>query len=165
VRYLILGGLDGIITAGTLSAYVIFRGGALTIDLIMSLTLVVATINALTVFVAEFSHQMREVRELSYKVALREERMSWTLLHTRALRDTLKSVVSNFFASMLGALAVLIPAYIAPYAFVISVAAAVVLASFVMSDKSWRGFIELVATISGAVFIGLLIGLTFPVIT
>lgn len=165
MRYLILGALDGIISAGTLSASVILRGGNLTLDLVTSLALVVASINALTVFVAEFTHQMREVREVAYKVSLRESGGGWTLLHTRALFDTFRSVATNFFASLLGALTVLVPAYFAPYAFMASVALAVVLASLVLSDRSWRGFVELIVTISAAVIIGLLVGLTFPVIT
>jgi len=165
VRYLVLGAIDGIITAGTLSASLILRGGAIDIQLVISLAVVVASINALTVFVAEFSHQMREVRELAYKLSLKEERIGWTLIHSRALYATLRSALSNFGASFLGAISVLVPAYYAPHAALLAVAAAVVATSYLLAGESWAEFLEFAAMVSLAIALGLLIGLAFPVIT
>jgi VIT1/CCC1 family predicted Fe2+/Mn2+ transporter len=165
VRYLVLGAIDGIITAGTLSASLILRGGAVDMQLALSLSVLVASINALTVFVAEFSHQMKEVRKLAYKLSLREERVGWTLIHSRALYATLRSALSNFTASFLGAASVLIPACYAPHAALLAIAAAVVAASYLLAGGSWAEFLEFAAMASLAIALGLLIGLAFPVIT
>jgi hypothetical protein len=165
VRYLILGALDGIITAGTLAASLIIRGGGVDIQLALSLAVVVASINALTVLVAEFSHQMRELREAVYKLSLKEERVRWTLIHSRALFATFKSALSNFAASFLGAVAVLVPAYFTPYAALASIAVAVAVTSFLLAGGSPAEFLQLAAMASAAVTLGLLIGLAVPVIT
>ncbi len=165
MRYLVLGAIDGIITAGTLSASLILRGGAVDMRLAISLAIVVAAINALTVFVAELTHQMREVRELAYKLSLKEERVGWTLLHSRALYATLRSALSNFGTSFLGAASVLVPAYYAPHAALLAVAAAVVATSYLLAGGSWIEFLQVAAMVSLAVALGLLIGLVFPVIT
>lgn len=165
MRYLVLGAIDGIITAGTLSASLLIKGGELSVDLALSIAVVVATINASTAFVAEYSHQMREVRETTYKLLLREEERGWTLLHTRALYATAKSALLIFASSFVGALAVLIPAHFTPHATVAAVAAAVVVTSLVLAGGSWREFLELATMIALAVTVGVAVGIVFPLIT
>lgn len=165
MRYLVLGAIDGIISAGTLSASLILRGGAVSLDFALSLAVVVASMNALTVFVAEFSHQLREVREVSYKVSLREEAPRWTLLHRRALFSTFRSALSNFAASLLGAVSVLVPASFAPHATFVAIAAAVLAASAAVAGGSLREFLEFAAMAGAAIGVGLAVGLAFPVIS
>ncbi|ABL88301.1 protein of unknown function DUF125, transmembrane [Pyrobaculum islandicum DSM 4184] len=165
MRYLVLGVIDGMISAGTLSASLVFKGGTLDLGFALSLAMVVASINALTVFVAEFSHQMREVRELSYKVSLREETRGWTLIHSRALYYTSKSAVYNFVASFLGATIVLIPACFTTHAALYAIIVAVLTSSYLLAGGSWREFIEFALMSAVAVGVGIVIGLTFPVFT
>ncbi|MCI4446545.1 MAG: VIT1/CCC1 transporter family protein [Pyrobaculum sp.] len=164
MRYLVLGIIDGLITAGTLSASLMFSGGVIDIEFALALSVVVASINALIALVAEFSHQMREVREAIYRVSLREERGKWTLVHSRALYDTLKSALSSFVSSLVGALAVLIPASYMPQAALLAVAASIVVISLLLAGGSWVEFIQFAALLSLAVAFGLLVGLAFPVI-
>jgi VIT1/CCC1 family predicted Fe2+/Mn2+ transporter len=165
VRYLVLGVVDGLVTAGTLSASLMFSGGVLNIQFALTLSIVVAAINALIALVAEFSHQMKEVREAIYRVSLREERGRWTLIHSRAFYDALKSALGNFVTSFVGALTVLIPACYMPQAALLAIAASVVVISLLLADGSWAEFIQFAALLSLAVALGLLVGLTFPVIT
>ncbi|AAL63084.1 conserved hypothetical protein [Pyrobaculum aerophilum str. IM2] len=164
MRYLVLGAIDGIITAGTLSASLLLKGGQISLDLALSIAVVVATINSLTVFVAEYSHQMKEVREYAYKLSLKEEQRGWTLLHTRALYSTALSALANFAASFSGALIILIPAYFTPHVAMAAVAAAIIATSLVLAGRSWREFVELAIMISLAVAAGLTVGLMFPII-
>ncbi len=165
MRYLVLGVIDGLITAGTLSASLLIRGGEIGLDLALSIAVVVSTISALTVFVAEYSHQMSEVRETTYKLMLREEQRGWTLLHTRALYTTARSALLNFASSFVGALAVLIPAHFTPHAAVAGVAAVVVVTSLALAGSSWREFLELATMIALAVSVGVAVGIAFPLIT
>ena len=165
MRYLVLGVVDGLITAGTLSVSLMLSGGVINIQFALTLSIVVAAINALIALVAEFSHQMREVREAIYRVSLREERGRWTLIHSRAFYDALKSALSNFVTSFAGALTVLIPACYMPQVALLAIAASVVVISFLLADGSWVEFIQFAALLSLAVALGLLVGLTFPVIT
>jgi VIT1/CCC1 family predicted Fe2+/Mn2+ transporter len=164
VRYLVLGVVDGLITAGTLSASLMFSGGVINIQFAIALSIVVASINALIALVAEFSHQMREVREVIYRVSLREGRGRWTLVHSRAFYDTLKSALGSFVSSLVGALAVLIPASYMPQAALLAVAATIVAVSLLLAGGSWVEFIQFAALLSLAVAFGLLVGLAFPVI-
>jgi VIT1/CCC1 family predicted Fe2+/Mn2+ transporter len=165
VRYLVLGVVDGLITAGTLSASLMFSGGVINIQFALTLSIVVATINALIALVAEFSHQMREVREAIYRVSLRERRGRWTLVHSRALYVTLKSALGSFVSSLVGALTVLFPACYMPQVAILAVAASIVVISLLLADGSWVEFIKFAALLSLAVALGLLVGLAFPVIT
>ena len=165
MRYLVLGVVDGLITAGTLSASLMFNGGVINIQFALTLSIVVAAINALIAFVAEFSHQMKEVREAIYRATLREERGRWTLIHSRAFYDALKSALSSFVTSLVGALTVLVPACYMPQAALLAIAASVVVVGFLLADGSWVEFIQFVALLSLAVTLGLLVGLAFPVIT
>jgi VIT1/CCC1 family predicted Fe2+/Mn2+ transporter len=165
VRYLVLGVIDGLVTAGTLSASLMFSGGVINIQFALTLSIVVAAINALIALVAEFSHQMKEVREAIYRVSLREKCGRWTLIHSRAFYDALKSALGNFVTSFVGALTVLIPACYMPQAALLAIAASVVVISLLLADGSWAEFIQFVALLSLAVALGLLVGLTFPVIT
>ncbi|MFN3804203.1 MAG: hypothetical protein ACK4SY_04025 [Pyrobaculum sp.] len=164
MRYLVLGAVDGLITAGTISAALLFRGGRLDPSLALSLAVVVATINALTVFVSEFSHQIREVREVSYKLSLRDATFRWTLLHTRAVYASMKSALLNFAASLLGASSILAAAVFSPMAIIPAAALVILSAGFLIARESWVEFIELVAMVSLAVMVGLLVGLAFPII-
>ncbi|AFA40425.1 hypothetical protein Pogu_2398 [Pyrobaculum oguniense TE7] len=163
MRYLALGAIDGILTASTLSATLLLRGATLSIDLILSISIVVATVNALTVFVAELSHQLHEIEEISYKISLREG-SRWTLLHTRLLFATLRSTLGNFVASFAGAFAVLIPSYLYPYAFLPAVVVSIAVTSLVLAGGLGRRFLEFSLLIGVAVAVGLAIGLTFPII-
>jgi len=163
VRYLVLGVVDGLITAGTLSATLIFRGGGIGLDLLAPLAVVVASINALTVFVAEFVQQMQEVREAAYKVSLREEWLRWSLLHTRALYATAKSSAFAFASSLAGALAVLAPAAVFPPAAPLALALAVLAVGAFLAE-SWGDFAWVVGMIAFAVAVGIAVGLAFPVI-
>jgi VIT1/CCC1 family predicted Fe2+/Mn2+ transporter len=108
---------------------------------------------------------MREVREAIYRVSLRERRGRWTLVHSRAFYDTLKSALGSFVSSLVGALTVLIPACYMPQVALLAIAASVVVISLLLADGSWVEFIQLVALLSLAVALGLLVGLAFPVIT
>ncbi|MFN7105551.1 MAG: hypothetical protein ACK4M3_03065 [Pyrobaculum sp.] len=164
MRYLVLGTVDGLITAGTISAALLFRGERLDPSLALSLAVVVATINALTVFVSEFSHQMREVRELTYKLTLRNAASRWTLLHTRAVYASMRSSLLNFAASLLGASSILTTAVFSPIATVLATAAVILSAGFIMARESWVEFIEFVAMVSLAVVTGLAVGLAFPIL-
>lgn len=163
MRYLALGAIDGILAASTLSATLLLRGAILSIDLVFSISMVVATVNALTVFVAELSHQLREIEEISYKISLREE-SRWTLLHTRLLFATLRSTLGNFAASFAGAFAVLMPSYLYPYAFAPAVVFSIAVTGLVLAGGPGRRFLEFSLLIGGAVAVGLAIGLAFPII-
>lgn len=164
MRYLLLGAIDGIITAGTLSATLILRRGTVEFGLFFSLLVVVASINALTVFVAEFSHLVREVREVSYKLALREEARRWTLLHSKALLSAAKSSLLNFASSAVGASVVLLPSLFNAYLSVVAIIAAIVAISLSISNGVFADFIQFVFLIGVAVTVGLLVGLVFPVV-
>jgi hypothetical protein len=67
-------------------------------------------------------------------------------------------------SSLVGALAVLIPASYMPQAALLAVAATIVVISFLLAGGSWVEFIQFAALLSLAVAFGLLVGLAFPVI-
>lgn len=91
MRYFTLNVLDGIITAGTLTSGLWLRGIPLEFRTAISLSLIVATINTLTTLLAEYSHQRRELRELSYKLTLtQEDFLERTLLMKRAFLISIK---------------------------------------------------------------------------
>ncbi len=165
MRYLVLGAIDGLITAGTISAALLFRGGRMELELALSIAVIVATINALTVMVAEFSQQLREVREVSYKLSLREERLQWTLLHTRAVYASAKSALLNFIASLLGASTILLAAVFHPDAVIPAAVVTILVASFVTSRESLVEFLQFAAMVALAVAVGVAVGLAFPIIT
>lgn len=164
MRYVVLGVIDGLISAGTLSASLIFRGGSVDMGLAVSIAVVVASINALTVFVAEYSQQMSEMREVTYKLSFREAATRWTLLHLRVLFATVKSALSTFLASLTGAVAVLIPAVFTTQAVVPSVVAVLLATGVLVAGRTWLDLLEFLIMVGAAVAVGVAVGLAFPIV-
>ncbi|MEZ0319158.1 MAG: hypothetical protein ABWK05_04080 [Pyrobaculum sp.] len=164
MRYVVLGVIDGLISAGTLSASLIFRGSSVDVGLAISIAVVVSSISALTVFVAEYSQQMSEMREAIYKLSLREVVARWTLLYLRALYTTVKSALLNFLASFTGAVAVLIPAAFTTQAVMPSIVAVLLATGLFVAGRRWLDLLEFFIMVGAAVAVGIAVGLAFPII-
>jgi VIT1/CCC1 family predicted Fe2+/Mn2+ transporter len=163
VRYLALGILDGLIAAGTLSASLILQGRGMDARLLSPLIIIVASINSLTSFVAEFAHQMRSISELTYRLSFRRAR-DWTLLHSRAFYRAARSALENFAASAAGAAAVLLPACLLPSLSIMAIAALTAALSAIFARGSGVGLLAFMSAMSAAVAAGILIGLAFPIV-
>jgi Na+-transporting methylmalonyl-CoA/oxaloacetate decarboxylase gamma subunit len=72
MRHILLGFIDGLITASTLASSLIIRGAKISVYFAVSLSILVATINLINAFVAEYVHQRREAEEVYYKITLND---------------------------------------------------------------------------------------------
>lgn len=161
-RYVVLGLLDGIITAVSLTSGLLVRGHALHISEALSIAVVVATINSLTSFIAEYSHQRDLLRDLEYKVYLKSTgHIFKTLVHRRALFNSARSSLYNFLSSAAGALSVLVPASVKSEYGLYALAAVAFLVSVVLS-KNLVEFGEWLLMVCVSALIGLAVGLLFP---
>ncbi|MEL9990776.1 MAG: hypothetical protein QXP98_10790 [Thermoproteus sp.] len=162
MRYIVLGLLDGVITAIGLTSGVLIRGRTITLIDAISIAIVVATINGLTSFVAEYSHQRADLRDLEYKVSLKSTgKILKSLVHRRALLGSLRSAAYMFSASFAGASSILVPASIRPPLGLYALVAAIV-GFALMLARSPAEFAEWLAMIGASALVGLLVGLLFP---
>lgn len=162
MRYLVLGLLDGIITAVGLTSGIMLKGGEISLYDAASIAVVVAGINALTSFVAEYSHQRASLRDLEYKISLRSTgRILKTLVHKRALISSLRSSFIMFISSLIGAFSILIPTSIKAVFGLYALAAVVLATSFALS-KTPVDFGEWLLMIGLSALLGLAVGLLFP---
>lgn len=162
MRYLVLGLLDGMITAIGLTSSIILRGGEISLYDAVSIAVVVAGINALTSFVAEYSHQRASLRDLEYKMYLRSTgRILRTLVHKRALISSLRSSLESFASSLTGASSILIPTSIKAV-FGLYALAVIVLAISLALSKTFSDFGEWLLMIGLSALLGLAVGLLFP---
>ncbi|MEZ0247919.1 MAG: hypothetical protein ABWJ97_01480 [Thermoproteus sp.] len=162
MRYIVLGLLDGVITAIGLTSGVLIRGHVITLNDAISIAIVVAAINGLTSFIAEYSHQRAGLRDLEYKVSLRSTgKILKSLVHRRALVSSLRSGAYMFSASLAGASSILVPASIRPPLGLYALAATIIVLAFVLA-KSPIEFAEWLAMIGASALVGLLVGLLFP---
>lgn len=163
MRYLTLGLLDGIITSISLTSSLLLRSAALGIRDAVSIALVVASVNALTVFLAEYSHQRSSLRELEYKLALRSTgKIMRSLVHRRALAGSARSAAYNFAASLVGASSILLPSAISTRLGIIALIVAVVASSIALSRRP-EEFGEWLFMIGVSAAVGFLVGQIFPI--
>ncbi|MBP1449451.1 MAG: hypothetical protein JZD41_05520 [Thermoproteus sp.] len=163
MRYLILGLLDGIVTSVSLASGLLLRGVAIDLRDAVSIALVVATVNSLTSFLAEYSHQKASLRGLEYKLSLKSTgRIMRTLVHRRALKASARSALYNFSASLAGASAVLLPSSISTRFGFYALAAATVAAAAALA-RSPAEFGEWLLMIGISAGIGFVVGVLFPV--
>ncbi|MFP3267173.1 MAG: hypothetical protein RXQ56_06915 [Thermoproteus sp.] len=165
MRYAVLGLLDGIITAVGLTSSALISGHPIGLREAVAIAVVVATINGLTSFVAEYSHQRASLRDIEYRISLRSTgRILRSLVHRRALTRSLRSAMLMFLWSLAGASSVLIPASIKA-AFGLYALGAVVLAASVGLARSPAELGEWLIMLSAAAAIGLAVGLLSPLAT
>lgn len=162
MRYLVLGLLDGIITSIGLTSGVMLRGETISLHDAIAIAIVVAAINALTSFVAEYSQQRASLRDLEYKISLRSTgKILKTLVHKRALISSLRSSLTMFLSSLAGASSILIPASIEASLGLYALGAVVLAISFALS-KTPAEFGEWLLMIGVSAVVGLVAGLLFP---
>ncbi|AEA13093.1 hypothetical protein TUZN_1626 [Thermoproteus uzoniensis 768-20] len=162
MRYAVLGLLDGMITAIGLTSGALIRGHSIGLQEAASIAVVVATINGLTSFVAEYSHQRASLRDIEYKISLRSTgRILRSLVHRRALARSLRSALFMFASSLAGASSVLIPASIKAV-FGLYALGVLVLAASIGLAKTPEEFGEWLVMIGASAAVGLAVGLLFP---
>ncbi|MCR6668947.1 MAG: hypothetical protein NDF51_03005 [archaeon YNP-WB-040] len=163
MRHILLGFIDGLITASTLASSLIIRGAKISVYFAVSLSILVATINLINAFVAEYVHQRREAEEVYYKITLNDVKdIKWGYLK-RIMANSLKDGVRNFGASLGGALIVLLPSTISSIWGLTSMIIGIILLSYHLAGDIGK-IVETAILIGLAVAMGLIIGLIFPIV-
>jgi len=161
-RYVLLGTLDGILTAMILSAGSMIGTTVLTYHTALAVVVISATINGLMGLIAEYSHQRLIIAETERALLLEKGRLLGTRVHQSAIVETIRSSSLYAATSALGAATVTLPALISAIAGLASAFTLLVILAYLLYRATGGSLVRWMGTVLGASVVALAVGSLFP---